>query len=90
MQFVLCLVQAAALTPDHFFKDNNIDFQYYKTAVLARTATRTGVPAYLFEHLVPRIAARQTGSVTLRVTVHRDFPGHAVILGSCPGVREAY
>jgi len=35
---------------------------FYKTAVLARRANTTGVPAYLKEHLVQRVPSRQTRS----------------------------
>jgi len=37
----------------------------YKTAVLTRRASTTGVPVYLKEHLVPRPAARQTRSAAI-------------------------
>jgi len=35
---------------------------FYKTAVLARRANTTGVPAYLKDHLIQRIPSRQTRS----------------------------
>jgi len=38
---------------------------FYKTAVLARRANTTGVPAYLKEHLVQRVPSRQTRSAAL-------------------------